>query len=205
MLRNTDFLHVCVSAFPQSSLFSFRKPARKDRSQEETYNLSRWTPVIKDVMEVSWAPFSQTGFSFKIKYKKKTGKFDWEVNQVHHLFIKEWHPYFLSVYSCVWCLWHQVLVSDLTRHQIFSCENSNVLSKTCTIVRKWFHAFWPIGTESLTSLCINDKEGKSTQALLKPGVQMIGHRWWWRWWWWWWCRRPPAKNRMTGRVRQRVW
>ncbi|KAK2835180.1 hypothetical protein Q5P01_015664 [Channa striata] len=34
-----------------SPSFFPRKQTRRDRSQEERYNLSRWTPVIKDVME----------------------------------------------------------------------------------------------------------------------------------------------------------
>ncbi|KAK0143609.1 Syntaxin-binding protein 3 [Merluccius polli] len=38
-----------VNIISSPSLFS-RKPTRRDRS-EETYNLSRWTPLIKDVME----------------------------------------------------------------------------------------------------------------------------------------------------------
>ncbi|XP_064188153.1 syntaxin-binding protein 3 [Anguilla rostrata] len=40
-----------VPIISSSLSFSFSKPSRKDRSQEERYNLSRWTPVIKDVME----------------------------------------------------------------------------------------------------------------------------------------------------------
>ncbi|KAJ8384529.1 hypothetical protein AAFF_G00204440 [Aldrovandia affinis] len=40
-----------VPIISSPSLFPFRKSSRRDRSQEETYNLSRWTPLIKDVME----------------------------------------------------------------------------------------------------------------------------------------------------------
>ncbi|MEQ2224848.1 Syntaxin-binding protein 3 [Ilyodon furcidens] len=39
-----------VPIITSPSFFS-RKPSRRDRNQGETYNLSRWTPVIKDVME----------------------------------------------------------------------------------------------------------------------------------------------------------
>ncbi|XP_032380885.1 syntaxin-binding protein 3 [Etheostoma spectabile] len=39
-----------VPIITSPSFFS-RKPTRRDRSQDQTYNLSRWTPVIKDVME----------------------------------------------------------------------------------------------------------------------------------------------------------
>ncbi|KAM3620032.1 uncharacterized protein V6R79_017328 [Siganus canaliculatus] len=39
-----------VSIITTPSFFA-RKTTRRDRSEEETYNLSRWTPVIKDVME----------------------------------------------------------------------------------------------------------------------------------------------------------
>ncbi|XP_054458670.1 syntaxin-binding protein 3 [Anoplopoma fimbria] len=39
-----------VPIITSSSFFS-RKTTRRDRSQDQTYNLSRWTPVIKDVME----------------------------------------------------------------------------------------------------------------------------------------------------------
>ncbi|XP_063200470.1 syntaxin-binding protein 3 isoform X2 [Chroicocephalus ridibundus] len=48
MIRNWKYLDVPVissSAVPQ------HKHPRRDRSSEETFQLSRWTPVIKDVME----------------------------------------------------------------------------------------------------------------------------------------------------------
>ncbi|RXN07748.1 syntaxin-binding 3-like isoform X1 [Labeo rohita] len=43
--------HLGVPILNKPSMLSFRKPARRDRSDQETYKVSRWTPVIKDVME----------------------------------------------------------------------------------------------------------------------------------------------------------
>ncbi|NXJ91537.1 STXB3 protein, partial [Corythaixoides concolor] len=48
MIRNWKYLDVPVIA---SSAAQQHKHPRRDRSSEETFQLSRWTPVIKDVME----------------------------------------------------------------------------------------------------------------------------------------------------------
>lgn len=46
VLKNWKYIGVPI--VPKSSQ---RKPARRDRSREETFQLSRWTPLIKDVIE----------------------------------------------------------------------------------------------------------------------------------------------------------
>ncbi|XP_077060739.1 syntaxin-binding protein 3 [Siphateles boraxobius] len=46
-----NWKHLGVPIVSTSSMFSSRKQSRRDRSDQETYNVSRWTPVIKDVME----------------------------------------------------------------------------------------------------------------------------------------------------------
>uniref|UniRef100_A0A673MT58 Syntaxin-binding protein 3-like n=1 Tax=Sinocyclocheilus rhinocerous TaxID=307959 RepID=A0A673MT58_9TELE len=43
--------HLGVPILSTPSMYSFRKQSRRDRSDEETYKVSRWTPIIKDVME----------------------------------------------------------------------------------------------------------------------------------------------------------
>ncbi|KAM9129954.1 syntaxin-binding protein 3 isoform 1-T1 [Pangshura tecta] len=49
MIKNWKYLGVPVVVV--SSASQQRRQSRKDRSSEETFQLSRWTPVIKDVME----------------------------------------------------------------------------------------------------------------------------------------------------------
>ncbi|KAE8611005.1 hypothetical protein XENTR_v10012299 [Xenopus tropicalis] len=46
VLKNWKYLGVPI--VPKSTQ---RRPARRDRSKEETFQLSRWTPIIKDVIE----------------------------------------------------------------------------------------------------------------------------------------------------------
>uniref|UniRef100_A0A8C4JRV6 Syntaxin binding protein 3 n=1 Tax=Dromaius novaehollandiae TaxID=8790 RepID=A0A8C4JRV6_DRONO len=48
MIRNWEYLGVPVLS---SSTSQQHKQPRRDRSSEETFQLSRWTPVMKDVME----------------------------------------------------------------------------------------------------------------------------------------------------------
>lgn len=48
MIRNWKYLDVPVIS---SFVAQQHKYTRRDRSKEETFQLSRWTPVIKDVME----------------------------------------------------------------------------------------------------------------------------------------------------------
>ncbi|KFO72406.1 Syntaxin-binding protein 3, partial [Cuculus canorus] len=48
MIRNWKYLDVPVISSPAAPQ---DKHPRRDRSSEETYQLSRWTPIIKDVME----------------------------------------------------------------------------------------------------------------------------------------------------------
>lgn len=56
--------HICLETFtelvkqlfdivcPQGTTKKAKKPDRKERISEQTYQLSRWTPLVKDLIEV---------------------------------------------------------------------------------------------------------------------------------------------------------
>ncbi|NXY88070.1 STXB3 protein, partial [Alcedo cyanopectus] len=48
MIKNWKYLDVPIISSPAAQQWKY---PRRDRSSEETFQLSRWTPVIKDVME----------------------------------------------------------------------------------------------------------------------------------------------------------